>query len=191
VISMSFGFSKEHHTKPVTGAIERVLYEQKRNVVFFASANNEGANEAETCPASHRDVIAIRATGDKGEFLTLNAPKQARDGFVLGTLGLDVLGADRNPERPDRLMSGTSVATAIAAGIGGMLLTYVNRNIGGKKQAEVKKLLLTEKGMSSMLKSLSTETKTAHHYFAPWNFEGKDKDACWSLFTRLVDCDIE
>ncbi|CAG8895631.1 unnamed protein product [Penicillium egyptiacum] len=75
-------------------------------------------------PARHPSVISVRGTDTNGFFKEFNPPKGQNEEVVLGTLGLDVPSAWCNCDE-EVYMSGTSPATAIAAGIAGVLLGYM------------------------------------------------------------------
>ena len=185
VVSMSFGFVKEHITAPITAAINHVLHVKKRKTIFFASANNKGATERETFPASHKDVIAIRSTNALGGFEDTNAPKSSSDGFALGTLGVNVPGASLPPGL-ECLETGSSVATAIAAGMAGVLLSYVESRAGECEQEAVKDHITTQQGMSELFKRLGNMTKPDHYYFGLQNLRGESGAIRWSYFLEVV-----
>ncbi|KAJ5979050.1 hypothetical protein N7501_002392 [Penicillium viridicatum] len=116
IISMSFGFADEQAC--ISDAIREAIYERKDSILFFAAASNYGANDREMFPARHDSVISIRGTDANGDFEDFNPPKSQDEVAVFGTLGLDVPSAWANSDH-DEYKSGTSTATAIAAGIAG------------------------------------------------------------------------
>jgi hypothetical protein len=185
IVSMSFGFVREHRAAPISTAINDVLHVQKRKTIFLASANNKGATERETFPASHKDVIAIRSTNTLGGFEDTNAPKSSRDGFALGTLGVNVPGAGLPPDL-ECLETGSSVATAIAAGMAGVLLAYVESRAGESEQEAVKDRITTQEGMSDLFKRLGSMTKPDHYYFGLQTLRGDSGAMRWSYFLEVV-----
>ena len=119
---MSFGWPTENEGGGLTDAIRNACMKRKDRILFFAAASNSGADSGEWFPASHDFVTAVRATTYEGAFDAFNAPPDYAGADVMGTLGVDVPDASRDPEAPERLASGTSCATPIAAAIAALVL---------------------------------------------------------------------
>ena len=113
VLLLAFGFPEKQDD------IAQVI-EQHSHMLFFGAASNHGANYGVMFPASHDAVICIRATDSNGVYQLFNPPKDIDEREVFGTLGVDVPAASLG-DFPV-LRSGTSVATAIAAGIAATLV---------------------------------------------------------------------
>ena len=129
IISMSLGFDRE---MPVGGrlvisnAISDALRARDQRILFFAAAANEGGNQPEMFPANHPHVISIRGTDDKGWLQRFNPPKGFTGLNCFMALVQDVPGAGLSRDGGVEVFkSGTSVSTPIAAGIAGILLSYV------------------------------------------------------------------
>ncbi|KAF4946043.1 hypothetical protein FGADI_11480 [Fusarium gaditjirri] len=115
IISMSFGFPA---TQPsISKAIRKAVNDHDDSIIFFAAAANSGLNESEMFPARHECVISIRATNSNGAFQDFNPPRSSHGGTVIGTLGLDVPASGLSHETGDVYRKGTSVSTAVAAGM--------------------------------------------------------------------------
>ncbi|RGP78854.1 peptidase s8 subtilisin kexin sedolisin [Fusarium longipes] len=128
IVSMSFGFTA---TQPsISKAIRKAVNDRDDSIIFFAAAANSGLNESEMFPARHECVISVRGTNSNGAFQDFNPPRSSRERTVIGTLGLDVPASGLSHDDGDVYSKGTSVATAIAAGIAGILLGYVENNAG-------------------------------------------------------------
>ncbi|KAL6823407.1 hypothetical protein V8C40DRAFT_248013 [Trichoderma camerunense] len=183
IISMSFGHIRDH--KPISRAIYNAI--KDKAILFFAAAANFGANERELFPARHECVISIRGTNSNGQFQDFNPPRNSREGKVFGTLGLEVPSVALTNASEAAFMTGTSVATAIAAGIAGMLLEYV----GGKSDTSayhiVKDFLHTREGMLDMFEEMGT---TPHDdgriYVAPWSLFRYDDESRWAMFQAVA-----
>lgn len=177
---MSFGFVAD--ITSISNAIHDAL--QRSQTLFFAAAANYGANEREMFPARHSSVISIRGTDADGQFLTrLNPPRRAGDGQVFGTLGFEVPSATAGPATEFKAQTGTSVATAVAAGMAAMFLAYVNNNAGRHNHSQVRDKLLTAEGMQGLFRSIGTQPMNeGYWYVAPWELENVDDDARWSIF---------
>lgn len=181
---MSFGFVKD--VPEINRAIHGAL--QNRQVLFFAAASNEGANEKEMFPARHESVIAMRGTDTMGDFQSFNPPKGLFDNIAFGTLGLQVPVTQLDNELGFVPQSGTSVATAIAAAIAAMLLRYVSRMGSLSDQARVYEKMKETSGMRNVLQSLSSKTllREDYLYLAPWRLEGIDNDQRWAQFVNAT-----
>ncbi|RSM09094.1 hypothetical protein CDV31_007861 [Fusarium ambrosium] len=124
IISMSFGFQREH--REISEAIHEVA-SYKRGVIFLASAGNS-ANEAEAFPARHPDVIPIYATNRHGTFLEFNSQRPTNGIDILGTYGDGIpseITAEFDREYRGACQPGSSVATAVAASMAAMMLAYI------------------------------------------------------------------
>lgn len=175
---MSFGFADEQPC--ISDAIREAIYERKDSILFFAAASNYGANDREMFPARHDSVISIRGTNANGDFEDFNPPKSQDEVVVFGTLGLDVPSAWPNSDY-DEYKSGTSIATAIAAGIAGCLLGYINSHPPEKPFYNVKYRAWTRRGMLAVFRVLSSNTlKTGYLYLTAWDLIGTSEDTRWA-----------
>lgn len=175
---MSFGFGDEQPC--IAKAILKALYERDRSILFFAAGSNDGANDRELFPARQESVFSIRATNAHGDFEDFNPPKSEDEAAIFGTLGLNVPGAwadyDDEVEK-----SGTSISTAIAAGMAGCLLDYVDSHPPGKPFYDVKSRAWTHRGMHAIFKSLASNTLKAEcFYLTVGKLIGTSEDARWA-----------
>ncbi|KAI0515128.1 S8 family peptidase [Xylaria bambusicola] len=183
IISMSFGMSNERKQKcrNISDAIDKVTKERDGSVLFFAAAGNQGIRK-ENFPASHGDVISIYATNSEGAFLDSN-PSQSDDGpKLLGTYGAEIPPSITDEIRthfPDAdLSAGSSIATAIAAGIAAMMLSYVAALpslLNYTPFETVCAKLHTRSGMQQMLYSMSVLKGYKHYFINPIGFWGERK----------------
>ncbi|KAI9042925.1 S8/S53 family peptidase [Aspergillus affinis] len=188
IISMSFGFADEQPC--ISEAIHKALYQRHHSILFFAAAANFGGNSREMFPARHDSVISIRATNANGDFEDSNPPKSEDEANVFGTLGVDVPSAW--PDRADEVCkSGSSISTAIAAGIAGFLLEYIGSHPPDKPFYAVQRRAWTRKGMHAIFKALASDTlrvKTGYLYLKVWDLIGQSEDSRWAkLGTALSD----
>jgi hypothetical protein len=176
---MSFGFEEEQLC--IRKAIYEALYSREGSILFFAAASNYGANERQMFPARHESVISIRATNANGDFLDLNPPRDQNEGVVFGTLGLDVPSASLRDDGRETYKSGTSVATAVAVGMAGVLLGYASR-ASRDAAFQVDKKLRTHQGMRALFRALARSTQSEQHlYLAPWILEGESDEVRRSI----------
>ncbi|KAJ2985363.1 hypothetical protein NUW58_g5571 [Xylaria curta] len=192
IISMSFGIPHERRKEceAISEAIEKVTAERDGSVLFFAAAGNSGIKK-ENFPASHKDVISIYATNSDGGFLESN-PSQPEDGpKLLGTYGTDIPLSITKEIRmlfPQiDLSAGSSIATAIAAGVAAMILSYVAALpslLDFKPAEKVCAKLSAKNGMEQMLYVMSVLKGYKHHFINPVGFWGeKEKDM--EVFTAV------
>ncbi|MCJ1470420.1 hypothetical protein MMC07_009065 [Pseudocyphellaria aurata] len=185
VVSMSFGFPRNSNkTYPViSDAIERVRKERKDSVLFLASAGDSwegGLN----FPASHQDVIPIYAGDCNGRFLE-STPAQTKKGpEKLGTWGTNIPPSITEEVRvffpKADLSAGTPIATAIAAGIVAMTLSYIAALpslLQFPQFEQVCAKIYTKKGMEQMLYNMSLCTNWRQKFINPvWFWAQKQKD---------------
>lgn len=112
IIVLALGFSEPQNE--IKKAINMAV---KRDVIIFAAAGNEGCLEKVAFPARLLDVMSIFATTARNERWELNpSPEPLTSNFAI--LGVDI-------EFPDTgIRSGTSLATAIAAGFAGSIINF-------------------------------------------------------------------
>lgn len=191
VISMSFSFPKP--SRAISDAIERVRKERGKSIIFLASAGNSSSDRAEAYPASHPHVISIYATDAQGTFLKSNPTRSGDGPRVLGTYGDNI---------PDSIIDemikffpngdfspGTSVATAIAAGISATMLSY-SATLPVQIQAEE---LKTAKGMTNMLRGMSQNTDHRGDFVNPirfWSEKSKDDKVFLAICKAIADVNI-
>ncbi|KAH6989088.1 hypothetical protein BKA56DRAFT_575051 [Ilyonectria sp. MPI-CAGE-AT-0026] len=124
IISISFGFPREH--KGITQAIQEVSA-RDGGVVFLASAGNS-AYEDEAFPARHPAVISIYATNRYGTFVESNSRRPGNGNNIFGTFSDDIT-SNINSEFDEAYRGvcqpGSSVSTAVAAGMAAIMLAYV------------------------------------------------------------------
>lgn len=177
---MSFGYV--HDQGVISKAIRTAVNDREESILFFASAANSGSNEEEMFPACHECVISIRGTNSNGSFQDFNPPKGPQEHSVYGTLGLEVPSSALAPESGEVYKSGTSVATAITAGLAGLFLGYVSQKLRQETSISVNRKLRTRKGMLAMFDYIAKDSlSTGYKYVAPWFLEGDERYIC-SIF---------
>ncbi|KAI1742163.1 S8 family peptidase [Xylaria scruposa] len=192
IISMSFGMPHERkkECKAISDAIDKVTKERDGSVLFFAAAGNSSIKK-ENFPASHEDVISIYATNSDGAFLESN-PSQPEDGpKLLGTYGTDIpsfiMGEIQTKFPEADLSAGSSIATAIAAGIAAMILSHAAAlpSLLNFKPAETECAKLhTKNGMQQMLYVMSAFKGNRHYFINPIGFWGEKKQEM-EVFTAI------
>ncbi|KFG78255.1 hypothetical protein MANI_020298 [Metarhizium anisopliae] len=181
IITMSFGFSDE--ILAITKAICEAELHRDNKLLFFAAASNSGGNGYEMFPASHDSVIAIRETNSKGAFSDTNPPVNPLGPAVLGTLGKDVPSAWLSNLDGEAPKSGSSVATAIAAGIAGMCLTLAGAGLHSPNVNLPRRAgkLWTRRGMKALLMKMSQDMGNRCYFISPMRFfSGLDEASIWN-----------
>ncbi|KAF3070179.1 Subtilisin E [Trichoderma lentiforme] len=125
IISMSFGIRE--YNKPMQEAISRALANQ---TLLFAAASNDGANLGRAFPAKYPSVFCIHSTDGNGNPSSFNPTADDKD-VNFSLLGENVsshwpIGKNGHFEHVN-VMSGTSVATPIAAGLAASILSFVRQ----------------------------------------------------------------
>lgn len=182
---MSFGYVDDQ--RPISKAIRNAVNDRDESIVFFSAAANFGANEKEMFPARHECVISIRGTNTNGAFQDFNPPRNPWENVVLGTLGLEVPSSCLSSDVEDVCKSGTSVATAVTAGIAGMLLGYVNSRFNNPRYEVVRNKLRTRQGMLAILDSIATDSlNNGYKYVTPWCLYDIDEEERWFIFEAAL-----
>ena len=126
---MSFGIRE--YNEPMKTAISTALHNQ---TLMFAAASNDGANLGRAFPAKYPGVFCIHATDGNGNPSTFNPTADEKD-VNFSLLGEHVLShwpAGKNGHNDIvNVMSGTSVATPIAAGLAASVLSFVRQQEQG------------------------------------------------------------
>ncbi|KAH8125516.1 hypothetical protein LI328DRAFT_167335 [Trichoderma asperelloides] len=159
IISMSFGFPYDDQT--IREAIETVQKERQEEIIFLASAGNSSTDD-ESFPARHSAVISVYATNCYGAFLQSNSASISNGAAVLGTYGDDLpdfIREEFSNTYPEACQPGSSVATAIMAGISATMLAYTTalpsivpfQGILASTCSNVLQRLRTTKGMEEVL----------------------------------------
>ncbi|KAM3081808.1 hypothetical protein ACMFMG_005252 [Clarireedia jacksonii] len=202
IISMSFGFpDKPGKIFPVMAdAIEKVRKKRSESVLFLASAGNSWERRRDF-PASHQDVIPIYAADSKGVFLGSNPTHNGKGSKKLGTYSTDIpvsiieeiKGSFPNVD----LSAGSSIATAIAAGIVAMTLSYIEALPSVVKCTGIEEVcakLYTKKGMEHMLYAMSLRTGDQQQFINPvwfWGEKNKDMDFFVSMCSAVENMNNE
>lgn len=148
---MSFGYPEE--VGSISTSILDAVSRRNKKVLFFGAAANFGGNQKEMFPASHEYVISMRAADHLGAYQDFNPPMDIAGPTKYMTLGKDVPATWLSGSSGDKCLSGTSVATPIAAGIVGTILADVRSSMDKLEpgQQEAVEKLWTLSGMRSML----------------------------------------
>ncbi|KAL7957082.1 hypothetical protein V8C34DRAFT_325607 [Trichoderma compactum] len=159
IISMSFGFPKNHNG--IDGAISKVQSKRKKSILFLASAGNS-STEGENFPARHSFVTSIYATNCHGKFKDMN-PQVPKEGPAKwGTYGNGIPNTILE-EFPELCQGGSSVATAVAAGISATMIAYADLLPHVEKSAEDDDsihrlgLLRQQSGMEALFEAMANK----------------------------------
>ena len=179
---MSFALSSrdQENNKKVSMAIEEATARGcPRPVLFFAAASNDGKNAGTTFPATHRDVTCMYAAKGGGAFVRDMNPDMLWDDVNFSALGMYVDAPHRGSS--NQRMSGTSVATPVAAGIAALVLEFVRqRRVDGQQPITVVEALKTKRGMMRafwLMRNTSVPTqisKKEPFNLKPWYLLGSD-----------------
>ncbi|KAL6872247.1 subtilisin-like protein [Trichoderma longibrachiatum] len=167
IISTSFGVRE--YNAPMAQAISNALNNQ---TLVFAAASNDGANFGRPFPAKHPSVFGIHSTDGHGNPSSFNPTADER-AANFGVLGENVsshwpVGLNGHNE-PVKTMSGTSIATPIAAGLAAAILTFARQQ--EQKMAPGPDLLAPWlkdfHAMDAVLKSMVKQRRGGYDYIVP------------------------
>lgn len=126
---MCFGF--DELIREIQEAIAKAMNSTKPPL-FFAATRNEAAHKPMAWPASDRSVIGISSTTGNGTFSTFNPSEGSQDSILYAfgegvPIPMDIGGQLGQITR--KHVSGTSYATAVAAGLAAILLGFVRMTV--------------------------------------------------------------
>jgi subtilisin family serine protease len=150
IISLSFGFRDAHNL--IDAAIDRAV---EKGRLIFAAASNGGGLKSRTRPATKPNILCIHACDGKGNKGDMN-PDPLAKAYNFTTLGVGVESRwKKDGEREDVWKSGTSFATAIAAGFAAGILEFANFHcdLTDRQRATLKK----PHGIEALFQEMSRE----------------------------------
>jgi hypothetical protein len=163
MIVMSFGFGEEHEDLYAS-----IRYAESKDVLLFAAASNDGKNRPDgiAWPAKESRVICVHSADGLGT-PSMYTP-HPRDNAKIMVLGECVNSAwlpDTDWEKEHRLMSGTSCAAPIAAGIAALLLDYAR---GFLSSTEARKLRRVD-SMRRLFEAMKDhDAHSGYWWIRPW-----------------------
>jgi hypothetical protein len=181
IISLSLGWENEtlvDDRSVVSNAISSALEMRDQKVLFFAAASNHGGGSRELFPAKHPQVFSIRATNSLGKHEDFNPPLPASGSSVIGTLGSGVPTKEKSNAVVG--LTGTSIATAVAAGLAAHIIAYINVNDATHQWDTMR----THDGFERLLlhQSVSTEPEARKRFLTLERLSGnmwkQDLEAC-------------
>ena len=179
VISMSFGF-----VDPVKIIKEEIDKAAQEKIIMVAAPANWGGQKAAAWPACDEKVIDIYATDHFTNRCSFSpTPPSNSEGFATIGVGVDSRWPPSLKQGATKRKSGTSVATAIAAGLAAMTLAYMKQLIhliGYKireEDVETFQLIRTCHGMKAMFERMVVDearTRDGLAYLSPWHYFGSN-----------------
>lgn len=183
---MSFGFADDQPC--IRSAIRRSIDLRNESIIYLAAASNSGSNDSEAFPARLNYVISVRATDSYGQFEGFNPPCHDLEKNAIGTLGRDVPAAWKSDHSATvKYSSGTSVATAVTAGLAAVLLGYVQDQSARETFNMVDSRLRKHGGMQAMFMELSRESQIERNrYLTLWRMMGISNEERWAIFVATL-----
>ncbi|UPK98149.1 hypothetical protein LCI18_009084 [Fusarium solani-melongenae] len=126
IVTMPFGIRE--HNEPMTAAVVNALYCGK--TLMFAAVSNDRENLGRAFPAKYPGVFCIHSTDGNGNPSAFSPTAHERD-VDFSLLGENVSShwpfGKKGHHQHVKAMSGTSVATPIAAGLAATVLSFVRQ----------------------------------------------------------------
>jgi hypothetical protein len=194
---MSFGYPK--FSQSICDAIHEVKISREDAIVFLASAGND-VNHSEAYPACDPSVISMYATRSTGAFLETNPIPSDGSQRLLGTYGDNVpevvLAELRAEYTEGDFSAGTSVATAVAAGVVGSMLAYaalLPHKLPGCGAEGVYSVLKTTDGMRHMLFGMAKSWNALQYFINPvlfWSYRQDDSSMYWGICRAIPQKEV-
>jgi hypothetical protein len=192
IISMSFGVSDAQGR--IHQAILDVRSSRNDEVIFFASAGNSGLHQDEAFPANQDGVTSIRATDHLGVPMGTNPPSHRSQAVSFATFGGPIpLRLKETHPNPDVCEPGSSVSTAVAAGVAATMLGFAAwlpllfPNIPGVERVSK---LKTAGGIRALFEKLSDDVGNRVRFVNPVKFFVNRPENVLKL-CAFVDCAAE
>jgi hypothetical protein len=153
-VSLSLGWEQEptvDNVPVISNAISSALAHRDQKVLIFAAASNMGGSKHELFPAKHPTVFSVRGANTKGKHEDYNPSLPQYGEKVFATLGVEV--PAKNLGGSTSFKTGTSVATAIMAGLAAIVIGYINIHDENMSWDSVR----TFQGFQRLLYKISTE----------------------------------
>jgi subtilisin family serine protease len=162
IISISAGFKRTRLgcPSPLRDAVDQAA---KAGILIFAAASNWGNKDDIAYPAAIKDqVMCIFASnGANRHVRDFNPdPRNDADNFAILGENVKITEGDRD--------SGTSVATALTAGLAGRLIDF-SRHTDSLEGIDNLNLIGTKAGMTAIFKRMSKGRKEGYDCIIPWN----------------------
>ena len=174
IIVMSFGFGEEY--EQLDSAIQHAAY---KKVLMFAAASNDGKNRPDgvAWPAKDNNVICVHSGDGHGSHSTFTpSPRDSMRIMVLGECIKSACPPHLKCDADHKLMSGTSCAAPIAAGIAALILDYAR---GFLDDQEWDKLRRTT-SMLRMFERMKDEHSTDGYWWIKhWQWFDSNKSVGW------------
>ena len=194
---MSFGFPE--FSQSISDAIHDVKKIREDAIIFLASAGND-VDCAEAYPACDPSVISVYATESNGTFLKSNPLPSESSTRFLGTYGDNVpeavLTELRRRFADGDFDAGTSIATAVTAGIVGIMLAYaaLMPHVLPRCGAEnVFSDLKTTGGMRHMLFFMAKSWNERQYFLNPisfWSYKSDDSSMYRAMCRALPQKEV-
>ncbi|KAF1829667.1 hypothetical protein BDW02DRAFT_602366 [Decorospora gaudefroyi] len=174
IIVMSFGFGENHDS--IDGAIDYAAY---KKVLMFAAASNDGKNRPDgvAWPAQDDRVICVHSGDGNGN--PSGFTPDAQDGMRVMVLGECVNSASpshlKHPNN-HHLMSGTSCAAPIAAGIAALILDYARSFLTQKEWEKLRRIQSIRNMFGQMKDPMS---RSEYWWIKHWAWFDPKRDEGW------------
>lgn len=169
---MSFGIRVGHQLMSTAVSNALMFNKSKEPTLLFAAASNDGGNHGRAYPARDSKVFCVHSTDGNGNPSGFN-PTASIEDSNFSLLGEHVTshwpaGVKGHDQRV-KVMSGTSVATPIAAGLAATILAFVrqqDQHIASESE-RLGTWLKQYESMAAVFKSMINGRRGGYDYITP------------------------
>ncbi|KAH8665487.1 hypothetical protein BGZ61DRAFT_484575 [Ilyonectria robusta] len=179
MIVMAFGFDEEQTSSVGRDSLYNSIQHAAANgITMFAAASNDGKNRRDgvAWPARALEVICVHSADGHGTPSGFTpGPSDNQRIMLLGECVKSAWPTKLRQPRGSKLMSGTSCATSIAAGIAALLLHYARGFLPVDQWRQLRRV----DSMRTMFGRLRDDRGNGYHWIRPWALFDRKNDEGW------------
>lgn len=176
---MAFGFDEEQTaSKEEDSLFHSIQHAAANGITMFAAASNDGKNRRDgvAWPASASEVICVHSGNGHGMPSGFTpGPSDNQRIMLLGEHVKSAWPTKFQHHEGSKLMSGTSCATSIAAGVAALLLHYARGFLAENQWRQLRRV----DSMRKLFGRLRDDRVNGYHWIRPWVLFDRKNEEGW------------